>query len=105
MIRCYRDEDGYRRAAPTGVHPLIANFLDSDVRSSPCECQELLGLIEEVKEGRRLEWSSTYNAHAVTIRPDGVVIESLWDDSLGVAHIPLERFRDCLEAWAAFLSS
>jgi hypothetical protein len=105
MIRCYRDEDDYRRAAPNGVHPLIASFLDSDVRSGPGECQELIRLIEAVKDGRRLEWSGTYNAHAVTIRPDGVVIENLWDDSLGVAHIPLELFRDCLEAWAAFLSS
>jgi hypothetical protein len=33
------------------------------------------------------------------------VIENLWDDSLGVAHIPFELFRDCLEAWATFLSS
>ena len=90
---------------PNGLPPLIATFLEEDVQSGPSGCQELLNTIEEIENGRRLQWSGTYNAHAVTIRPDGVVIENLWSDSFGVAHLPLEVFRGCLKAWAAFFSS
>lgn len=105
MINCYRDKEGRRSVDPNGLHPLIATFLEQDVQSGPRGCQELLNTIDEIENGRRLEWSGTYNAHAVTIRPDGVVIENLWSDSFGVAHLPLEVFRGCIKAWAAFFSS
>lgn len=104
MIGTYRDEEGYRRFNPNGLHPLIATFLEEDVQSGPSGCRELLNTIEEIKGGRRSEWSGTYNAHAVTIRPDGVVIENLWCNTLGVAHLPLNVFRDCLETWSASFS-
>lgn len=105
MIKCYRDEKGYRRVNPNGLHPLIATFLEEDVQSGFVGCQELLNTLGEIRDGRRVEWSGTYNAHAVTIGLDGAVIENLWDDSLGVAHLPLDVFRGCIEAWAAFFSS
>ncbi len=102
MIKLYRDNEGYRCVDPNGLHPLIASFLEQDVQSGFSGCQELLEIVDDIEHGRRVEWSSTYNAHAVTIRPDGVVIENLWDDSLGVAHLPLKVFRSCIESWAEF---
>ena len=101
MIKCYQDERGYPRVDPNGLHPLIAAYLEQDVQGSRGACQELLAALEEVKNGRLPEWSGTGNAHTVSIRPDVVMIHNEWDDSLGNAHLPLDVFRGCIEAWEA----
>ena len=83
MIKCYRDQTGYCRVDPGDVHPLIAAYLEQDVQQDLHFCQELLGVVDEVKGGRRGEWEATGNAHTVTIQPGVVVIRNEWDDSLG----------------------
>ena len=105
MIKCYRDEQGFRRVDPNGLHPLIASYLEQDVQGSRSACQELVGIIAEVADGCRTEWSGTGNAHTVTIRPGVVVIHNEWDDSLGDARLPLGLFLDCVEAWNAYIAS
>ena len=103
MIKFYRDKAGYCRVDANDLHPLIAAYLEQDVQG-PGSCQLLVGILEEVKDGRRSKWSGTGNAHTVTIRPDVVVIRNVWDDSLGEARLPYDVFRGCVEAWKAFIS-
>jgi uncharacterized protein YacL (UPF0231 family) len=105
MIKCYLDEKGYCRVDANGLHPLIGAYLEQDVQGDLGECQELLGIIEDVKAGRQVEWSGTGNAHTVIIGPDVVVIHNEWDDSLGDARLPLVVFRECVEVWKACISS
>jgi uncharacterized protein YacL (UPF0231 family) len=105
MIKCYRDGEGYCRVDANDLHPLIAAYFEQDVQGDPVACRELLGVLEEVEDGRRTEWSGTGNAHTVTIRPDAVVIHNEWDDSLGDANLPCDVFRGCIEAWKACISS
>jgi hypothetical protein len=87
------------------LHPLIAAYLEQDVQGSTGTCQELISILDEIKEGRLREWSGTGNAHTVTIRPDIVVIHNEWDESLGDAYLAHNVFRDCIEAWGACISS
>jgi uncharacterized protein YacL (UPF0231 family) len=104
MIKCYRDKEGYLRVDANGLHPLIAAYVEQDVQGDPAACLELLSIIDEVKNGHRVGWSGTGNAHTVTIRPDVVVIHNEWDDSLGDAYMPVEDFRCCIETWLACIS-
>ena len=105
MIECFRDENGFSRVNPNDVHPLVATFLEQDVQASTPTCDEFLGLLDEIENGRRGDWSGTGNAHHVAITKDLVTITNAWDDSLGVALIPMPLFRECVAAWRSHIST
>jgi hypothetical protein len=104
MIKCYRDERGFRRVDPNGLRPLIASFLEDDVQGCLPTCQELLDILDGFENGQGAEWSETGNAHTVTIRPGVVEIRRACDDGLGEARFPHDVFRACLEDWKTFIS-
>ncbi len=60
---------------------------------------------EDVETGRLPKWSGTGNAHTVTIQSDGVSIENVWDESLGVAEVSIPEFKQCLGSWLRLISS
>jgi uncharacterized protein YacL (UPF0231 family) len=104
-IRCYRDKFGSRRVDTRGKHHNIGSFLEEDIQGSDNSCQETLEIVQAVAEGKLSEWEGTGNAHTVTIKPNGVTIECIWDESLGVAELSLDDFRECLKEWLAFIST
>ena len=104
MIKCYRDSIGICRADSKDVHRLVGTYLEQDLQGSLIMCNELMSTINEIECGARREWSGTGNAHTITIRADGVSIKNDWDDSLGIAEISLNLFRQCVEAWRRCVS-
>lgn len=104
MIRCHRDENGINWAEPVGVHPLVATYLEDDIQGSPESARRVLTILDDVESGKLGEWVGTGNAHTLTVRRAGVGIENVWDESLGAAAVSLKVFRECVEAWLAFIS-
>ena len=105
MIRCYRDANGYFRVEANDVHPLIGAYLEQDLQGDQAACQQMTAVLDEVSSGRRARWSGTGNAHTVNIQDHEVLIINEYDDSLGPAKIPLNVFRQCIEAWKKCISS
>jgi uncharacterized protein YacL (UPF0231 family) len=105
LIRCYFDKFGLRRVDTLGKHENIGGFLTEEIQGSVNVCHLMLEIVESVAEGRRLEWCGTGNAHTVTIKPGGVTIECVWDESLGIAELSLDDFRECLMEWLTFIST
>jgi uncharacterized protein YacL (UPF0231 family) len=104
LIRCYLDKFGICRVDTLGKHQNIGDFLEGDIQGSVNACQEMLEIVQSVAEGKQSEWCGTGNAQTVTIKPGGVTIECIWDESSGVAELSLDDFRECLTEWLAFIS-
>jgi hypothetical protein len=105
MTRCFRDDNGFPRVESQGGHPNIGTYLEQDIGSSIRGCQGCMSVVEDVEAGRLPKWSGTGNAHTVTIRPDGVSIENVWDESVGVAEMSILEFKQCLGSWLRLISS
>jgi len=101
----FRDEQGFPRVATGEGHPNIGSFLEQDIQSSAVGCREYMAASEDVEAGRLPKWSGTGNAHTVTIQPDWVRIENIWDDSLGIAVMSIPEFKQCLGSWLRLISS
>jgi uncharacterized protein YacL (UPF0231 family) len=105
MVRYFRDEQGFPRVETGDSHPNIGSFLEQDIQSSTEGCREYMAAAEDVETGRLPKWSGTGNAHTVTIQSDGVSIENVWDESLGVAEVSIPEFKQCLGSWLRLISS
>ena len=105
MIRCYRDFNGYCRVDSKDIHPLIGAYLEQDIQNDLMACQEMIDLLDDVSHGRRDRWTGTGNAHTVTLQPSEVSISNEYDESLGVAKMPINVFRSCIESWKKCISS
>ncbi len=80
-------------------------FLEQDIQSSGVVTNEFLEIVESMKDGRQAEWNGTGNAHSITISPKEVSIENIWDDSLGIAQVSLDDFKQALLSWLACISA
>ena len=105
LIQCYRDKFGFPRVDTLGKHQNIGAFFEGDIQSSIRDCEEMLEIIQSVAQGKRSEWCGIGNAQTVTIRPDLVTIECIWDEALGIAELSLDDFKECLNEWRAFISN
>lgn len=103
MMAAYIDDNGRRRVDPHDMHQLVASFFQDDVQNSVHECDDLLKAIDRVRRGEETEWDVTGNAHVVTLRHSGAVIENLWDESLGTATLSLDSLQACVLIWKDFL--
>lgn len=99
MFRCFRDNDGDLRVDTQCAHQVLAAYFIEDVQGSEIFARELLKVIDDVQGGVVERWSGTGNAHALSISNAEVEIENLWDDSMEIAKLPLDEFRDCVEKW------
>jgi len=104
MIGGSRDRWGIMRAEVVDGHPNIGAFLEGDIQSSVAGCKVCMAAAEDVEAGRLPKWSGTGNAHTVTIQPDGVSIENVWDEGLGVAEMSIPEFKQCLGSWLRLIS-
>ena len=104
MLKCYRDEHGYRRAIDE-LHVNIGGYFEEDVQDSVPVCAELFGAIEKVARGEVAEFTAVGNAYEIIIKSKMVTIENLYDETLGVACLSIEWFKVDLSQWLAFVTS
>ena len=103
MIKYYYDKDGDARARDE-LHPLLGAFLEQDVQNSPENCAFFLQAVDGVARGETAEWEGSGNAFTVTIKRDGVIIASLWDESLALDRLELTGFASSLRGWLEFIT-
>ena len=66
----FHDDHGRLRAVPGAVPPLLADFLETDVRENPGHCDRLLAGLAEARRGKPFEAHG--NLYVLTVGPDGV---------------------------------
>lgn len=90
------------------VHDLINAYLVIDIQNSPNGTDELLEMIDQVKQGQLPFWERIGNAYTLSIFPDHIKIETendFTDESGGVMMASLDDFKEAVSAWKAFIST
>lgn len=90
------------------VHDLIHAYLVIDIQNSPNGTDELLEMINQVKQGQFPSWERIGNAYTLSIFPDHVRIETendLTGETDSVAIASLDDFEKAANAWKAFIST
>lgn len=104
MVKCYKDENGYPRAmADDEQNEVVAAFLEQDIQGSISMVEELLRVLDQVKNGQLKNWEGTGNAHTVVITPEAVVFENEFEDGLRSTISPNE-FEMALRSWQMVLT-
>ena len=103
MIKCFRDDKGWRRADVGSLPKIIESFLEQDIQNSVSSCDEYLAIGRDVTSGKQKNWSGTGNAHLVVIDPEKILIENIWDENVSKATLTHSEFCECLTAWKDFL--
>lgn len=102
-MRGFRDSTGYLCADVGTLPRMLKSFLEQDVQGSVEACQGWLQAIRDVRQGVQAAMSGTGNAHSVELTKEGVVIENIWDETLGSATMSLDTFECALEEWRKFI--
>lgn len=103
-----RDESGRPRArweGPGAADPLVADFLETDLGHDRAYADHILAEGYKVAAGTSQGWSSTGNAFALRIGPEGARIRSLFGrgTSKNGSTFPLTDFLALLGRWRAIL--
>ena len=102
-LNFYRDANGDPRADGGSANQLLAGFLESEIQGSSKMCGFLLDAIDRIINGSLEQWEESGNAYTIALIRQGVRIEALFDDSVSVFELSLERFRDTVLRWKAFI--
>jgi hypothetical protein len=98
----FRDDRGRLRAAPGAFAPLLADFLETDVRENPGRCDQLLGDLARARRGRPFE--AYGNLYVLAAGPDGAVIENGYDETVPPLRLSLDALDQALTAWRAAMA-
>jgi hypothetical protein len=99
MGSIFRDGHGRLRAVPGAFPPLLADFLETDVRENPDRCDELIADLAEARKGAQFE--AYGNLYVLSARPDGAVIRNGYDESAPPLRLSLDGLEQALSAWRA----
>jgi len=102
-LNFFIDKDGLPRATGSDELKDIALFLESDIQGDGGLAKELLGLLDQSKQDLKAK-EFVGNSYALTIYPDKVIIEPLWDEHKKEnTTIPHNDFRQIIEGWLEFI--
>ncbi|MGR9012149.1 MAG: hypothetical protein ACU83U_00750 [Gammaproteobacteria bacterium] len=90
------------------AHDLIHAYLVIDIQNSPKGTDELLEMINQVKEGRLPCWERIGNAYTLSLFPDHIKIETdndFADEPCGVVMASLDDFKKAVSAWKALIGT
>lgn len=105
MIRYHLDQHGYPRAAGDGHDRLLGTFLEQDVQGSQEFCRELLDVLAQVEASTITDWSSTGNAHTISVSPTGVRIENDWSPQEPTEEYARAEVEAAVRHWMQLLAS
>jgi hypothetical protein len=98
----FRDDRSRLRAVPGAFPPLLADFLETDVRENPGRCDRLLADLAEARRGKPFE--AYGNLYVLAVGPDGAVIENGSDETVPPLRISLDTLEKALTAWRAAMA-
>ena len=99
MSGIFRDDRGRLRAVPGAFPPLLADFLETDVRDNPGRCNELLDGLARARRGTPFE--AYGNLYVLSAGPDGAVIRNGYDEGVPLLRLSLDTLHNALAAWRA----
>jgi hypothetical protein len=102
MSGIFRDDRGRLRAVPGAFPPLLADFLETDVRENPGHCDRLLANLAEARRGKPFE--AYGNLYALAAGADGAVIENGSDETVPPLRLSLDTLEKALTAWRAAMA-
>lgn len=99
MKRIYRDRHRRLRASARAFPPLLADFLETDVRENRSWCQHLLSGIAQARAGSPFE----AGGNVYVLAGDGAAAEirNAEDDDAAPLRLGPDTLEDTLTAWAA----
>ena len=98
----FRDDRGRLRVVPGAFPPLLADFLETDVRENPGHCGQLLEDLAAARRGKPFE--AYGNLYVLGAGADGAVIENGYDDSAPSLVVTLDELEAALETWRRAIS-
>lgn len=108
-LEFYWDDAGDPRARAVrkeyGTGARLSAFLESDVQGSDVFAREILEGIERVASGDLEAWESTGNAHTLTVKSSGALLESEVEEDAEPCRLRLDELRDALVGWLELLES
>jgi uncharacterized protein YacL (UPF0231 family) len=99
LISFYRDDSNMLRAKTADKAQLLATFLETDIQEDKALATELLKQVDAVNSGKKKRYETSGNAHAVTMTPKTMKIESLFDDEMPPYRLKLTLFKKVLTQW------
>ncbi|MGF1641736.1 MAG: hypothetical protein ACFCUO_12370 [Rhodospirillales bacterium] len=103
MSATFRDRRGRLRAAPGAFPPLLADFLETDVRDDPDRCGELRTALARARGGEPFE--AFGNLYVLSVDAGGAVIRNAYDHGAPPLRLSLSALEAALAAWCAGLAS
>ena len=97
----FRDDRGRLRVVPGAFPPLLADFLETDVRENPGHCGQLLEDLAAARRGKPFE--AYGNLYVLSAGPDGAVIENGYDETVRPLRLSLDALEQALNAWRAVM--
>jgi hypothetical protein len=85
----FRDDRGRLRTVPGTFAPLLADFLETDVRDNP---------------GRGKPFEAYGNLYVLAAGPDGAVIENGSDETVTPLRLSLDALEQALTTWYAAMA-
>jgi len=98
----YRDDRGRLRTTPGAFPPLLADFLETDVRENPGRCDELLGNLAQARQGSSFE--AYGNLYELSAGPNGAMIRNAYEETVPSLRLTLEGLERALSAWRAAMA-
>jgi hypothetical protein len=98
----FRDDCGRLRTVPGTFAPLLADFLETDVRDNPGRCDQLLADLAEARRGKPFE--AYGNLYVLAAGPDGAVIENGSDETVTPLRLSLDTLEQALTTWYAAMA-
>ena len=102
-LNFYRDAKGDPRADGGSANQLLAGFLESDIQGSTQMCSVVIDAVDRILAGSLEQWEASGNAYTLTLIGSGARIEALFDDSLTAVELSLEKLRETVLRWKAFI--
>lgn len=82
---------------------LLGSYFVQDVQGNAEKCRSLLLLIEDIQAGTMDNWEQTGNAFDIVQTQNGVTINNIWDESLGICEVSLDELGNATMDWLEFL--
>ena len=102
MSGIFRDDRGRLRAVPGTFPPLLADFLETDVRENPGRCDQLLGNLARARQGTPFE--AYGNLYVLAAGPDGASIRNDYDETVPALRLSLDALEQALSVWRAAMT-
>ncbi len=100
-IKLFQDDQGYPRAEVKKSYQLVALFLESEIQSDKNFAQELLQIIDKIKNHEIESWEETGNVNTLTLNLDKALINN--EITNQVNEVTLDDLQQAILEWMSFL--